>query len=231
MNKTMRMAVPLLALLLLGQLIAHAQYLSPKLTSKQAVVHSVVILPPKIEIVRESTKGTEGMAAESAALSSKVAELVAQALSDKKISVLDNPFADQTNEPDADRKYQLADIQTRYDALLPKMVNHSKDVKQDRFTLGDEVLNLNLDKSADVIVFIRGEGKKLTTGKTVFTLLNPFSFDRAYARITIGLVDARTGEVLALAKPVALGDVTNPKAEKSLRKMLVKSLKKLPDAP
>ena len=49
--------------------------------------------------------------------------------------------------------------------------------------------------------------------------------------ITIGLVDAHTGEVLALAKPATLGDVTNPKAEKPLRKMLVKSLKKLPDAP
>jgi hypothetical protein len=231
MNKNFRPALPLLFFLLLGQSVAHAQYLNPKLTSKQTVVRNVVILPPKIEIVRESTKGAEGMVEESAALSSKVADLVAQALSDKKIKVLDSPFANQTSETEADRKYTLADIQTHYDALLPKMVNHSKDVKKERFSLGDEILNLNVDKSADAIVFIRGQGKKLTKGKTVFSILNPFSFDFPFVFITIGLVDAHTGEVLALAKPATLGDVTNPKAEKPLRKMLVKSLKKLPDAP
>ena len=44
------------------------------------------------------------------------------------------------------------------------------DVKKGRFSMGDEVLNLNLDKGADAIVFIRGEGKKLTGGKTAFTI-------------------------------------------------------------
>jgi hypothetical protein len=37
--------------------------------------------------------------------------------------------------------------------------------------MGDEVLNLNLDKSTDAVVFIRGAGQKLTSGKTAFRLL------------------------------------------------------------
>jgi Zn-dependent protease with chaperone function len=231
MKKNFYLILSLLFFLLLGQTVAYAQYLNPKLKSKQVVVRNVVILPPKIDIIRESTKGAEGMVEESAALSLKVADLVAQALQQKKINVLATPFTNQASEADADKKYTLADIQSRYDALLPKMVNHSKDIKKERFTLGDEVLTLNVDKSADAIVFIRGQGKKLTKGRTALTLLNPFSFNFPFIFITIGLVDAHTGEVLALAKPATLGDVTSPKAEKALRKMLVKSLKKLPDAP
>ena len=230
MNRSFRLVLLLLFSLMLSNAVAEAQYLNPKLQSKQTLVRSVVILPPKIEIVRESMKGNEGMVEESAAISAKVAELVAQAFADKKINVLASPFANLTSEADADKKYTLADLQTRYDALLPKMVNHSKDVKKERFSLGDEVSTINVDKAADAVVFIRGQGKKLTKGKTVFSILNPFSFDFPFVFITIGIVDAHTGEVLALAKPSTLGDVTSPKAEKTLRKLLVKSLKKVPDA-
>ena len=54
---------------------------------------------------------------------------------------------------DENHRYLLADMQTRYDALLPKLVDKSKDVKKARFTLGDEVMLLNVDKSADALVF------------------------------------------------------------------------------
>ena len=127
---------------------------------------------------------------------------------------------------DESRKYTLADIQTRYDALLPKLVNKSKDVKKARFTLGDEVMLLNVHKEADVLVFIRGQGRVFTKGKTAFSLINIFSFDFPFTVITVGIVDSRTGEVLAFTKPVsASGVLKNPKG---LSKMIQKSLKKLP---
>jgi len=85
---------------------------------------------------------------------------------------------------------------------------------------------LNVDKSADVLVFIRGQGRVFTKGKTAFSLLNPFSFDFPLVYITIGMVDARTGEVLAFTKPVAATKVI--KDPKSLNKLITKSLKKLP---
>lgn len=231
MKKNYRAILFLLFTILLCQSAASAQYLNPKLESKKSVIRNVVILPPKIEIVKESARGAEGMVKESAELSAKISELVAQALTEKKITVLSSPFANLASEEDTDKKYGLADIQSRYDALLPKMVKKSKDVKKERFSLGDEILNLNVDKSADAVIFIRGTGKRLTKGKTALAILNPFSFDFPYMFVTIGIVDARTGEVLALAKPVQFRDVTNPKAEKPLKKMIIKSLKKLPDAP
>jgi hypothetical protein len=88
---------------------------------------------------------------------------------------------------------------------------------------------LNVHKDADVLVFIRGTGKVFTKGKTAFALINIFSFEYPYAQFTVGLVDARTGEVLAFTKPLSATKVLKDK--KALTKMIEKSLKKLPAAP
>lgn len=203
-----------------------AQYLSPKVAAKKVTIRSAVILPAKVEITKESAKGSEMMVAESAEIGGNVTEAVGQALLQKKINVAVNPF--EQAAMDESRKYTLADIQTRYDALLPKLVNKSKDVKKERFTLGDEVMLLNVHKDADVLVFIRGQGRMFTKGKTAFSMINIFSFDFPTALITVGLVDARSGEVLAFTKPFSASKVL--KNKKALKKMIEKSLKKLPAA-
>ena len=203
---------------------AQAQYLNTKVTEKKVTIRSAVILPAKVEITKESAKGSEMMVAESADISVKVMEAVDQALTEKKISIAKNTF--EPTAMDESRKYTLADIQTRYDALLPKLVNKSKDIKKARFTLGDEVMLLNVHKEADALVFIRGAGRVFTKGKTAFSLINIFDLDFPFARITVGIVDARSGEVLAFTKPLSTSKVLkNPKA---LSKMIKKSLKKLP---
>jgi hypothetical protein len=203
-----------------------AQYLNTKLTEKKVTIRSAVILPAKVEITKESAKGSEMMVAESADISQDVTEAVGLALQQKKIGVLANSF--EPTAMDEGRKYTLADIQSRYDALLPKLVNKSKDIKKARFTLGDEVMLLNVHKDADVLVFIRGSGRIFTKGKTAFSLINIFSFDFPFALITVGIVDARSGEVLAFTKPLSASKVL--KDQKSLNKMIEKSLKKLPAA-
>ena len=203
-----------------------AQYLNPKIAEKKVTIRSAVILPAKVEITKESAKGSEMMVAESAEVSGSVVEAVGQALEQKKINVVANSFEPAAR--DDSRKYQLADIQTRYDALLPKLVNKSKDVKKARFTLGDEVMLLNVHKNADVIVFIRGQGRVFTKGKTAFSLINIFNLDFPFAVITVGIVDARSGEVLAFTKPLSASKVLKDK--KALNKMIEKSLKKFPAA-
>ena len=200
-----------------------AQYLHPKIVEKKVAIRSAVILPAKVEIMKESAKGSEMMVAQSADISKGVMEAVDEALKEKKISVVANSF--EPSALDDSRKYQLADIQTRYDALLPKLLKKSKDVKKARFTLGDEVMLLNVHKDADVIVFIRGQGRVFTKGKTAFSILS-FSLDFPLATITVGIVDARSGEVLAFTKPMNSSGVL--KNKKSLNKMIQKSLKKLP---
>lgn len=203
---------------------ARAQFLHPKITAKQTTIRNVVLLPAKVEIVRQSMKGPEGMAAESDLLSARATQLISEALTAKHITTLTQPA---TGEAAAQQKYTVTDIQSRYDDLLTKIKQKRKDVKQGRFSLGDEVLNLNLDKSTDAIVFIRGQGQKLTSGKKTFNVL--VGGVPAYFQMTIGIVDAHTGEVLLYTDPLMRGDATSPD-EKPLRKAIEKSLKKLPPA-
>src|SRR5436305_12232973 len=80
----------------------HGQYLHPKVTGKQTQIRKVVMLPAKVEVVRQSMKGPEGMAAESDLLSTRVGQLVGVALAAKHITVL---AAAGAGEGEAQQKY------------------------------------------------------------------------------------------------------------------------------
>src|SRR5215207_2115346 len=62
----------------------HAQFIHPKIKSKETTIRRVIVLPAKVNVVRDSMKGPEGMAAESDELSSRVETMVAEVLSKKK---------------------------------------------------------------------------------------------------------------------------------------------------
>ena len=204
----------------------HAQFLHPKIKSKETTIRTVVVFPAKVNVVRDSMKGPEGMAAESDELSARVEKTISEVLSKQKHVTTLSPSTAQSGQGDAQPNYNVADFQTKFDDLLPKIMKKRSDVKKGRFTMGDEVLNLNLDKGTDAIVFIRGEGKKLTGGKTAFTLL--VGGVPAYLKLQIGIVDARNGEVLLYTDPIFGGDPTT--AVDRLRKALEKGFKKLPAA-
>ena len=202
-----------------------AQFLHPKITSKETTIRRVVVLPAKVNVVRDSMKGPEGMAAESDELSARVEAMVSEVLSKQKF-VKTLSATGGSAEADAQQKYNVADFQTKFDDLLPKIMKKRSDVKKGRFSMGDEVLNLNLDKGTDAVVFIRGAGKKLSGGKTAFTVL--VGGTPAYLKLQIGIVDARNGEVLLYTDPVFTGDPTT--AVDRLRKALENGFKKLPEA-
>ena len=202
-----------------------AQFIHPKIKSKETTIRRVVVLPAKVNVVRDSMKGPEGMAAESDELSVRVEKMVAEVLSKQKNVATLPPAAPASTDGDDQQKYNVADFQTKFDDLLPKIMKKRSDVKKGRFSMGDEVLNLNVDKGADAIVFIRGEGKKLTGGKTAFTLL--VGGVPAYLKLQIGIIDARNGEVLLYTDPIFPGDPTT--AVDRLRKALEKGFKKLPE--
>ena len=220
-----RSIVLIVLLTVCGSHQVHAQFLHPKIQSKETTIRRVVVMPAKVNVVRDSMKGPEGMAAESDELSKRVETMVAEVLSKQKhVTTLSTTTAGST-DGDAQQKYNVADFQTKFDDLLPKIMKKRSDVKKGRFSMGDEVLNLNLDKGADAVVFIRGEGKKLTSGKTAFRML--VGGTPAYLRLQIGIVDARNGEVLLYTDPIFTGDPTT--AVDRLRKALEKSFKKLPE--
>src|SRR3954469_585487 len=96
-----------------------AQYLHPKITSKQTVIRNIIVLPAKVNVVRDSMKGPEGMAEESESLSARVEQMIGEVLaSQQHLVALDRTTAKTAD--DAEQKYTVADIQTRFDDLLPK---------------------------------------------------------------------------------------------------------------
>jgi hypothetical protein len=64
-----------------------AQYLHPKVSGKATTIRKVVLMPAKVEIVKQSMRGPEGMAAESDLLSARVSQLITEALAVKHVSV------------------------------------------------------------------------------------------------------------------------------------------------
>lgn len=201
-----------------------AQFLHPKVQSKETTIRRVVVLPAKVNVVRDSMKGPEGMAAESDELSARVASMVAEVLAKKKNVTTMQPTTAAGTDGDS-QKYNVADFQTKFDDLLPRIMKKRSDVKKGRFSMGDEVLNLNVEKGTDAVIFIRGEGKKLSGGKQAFNLL--VGGIPAYLRLQIGIIDARNGEVLLYTDPMFPGDPTT--AIDRLRKALEKGFKKLPE--
>src|SRR5437879_7506179 len=132
---------------------ARAQFLHAKIKKNETTIHKVVIMPAKVEVVRDSMKGPEGMAAESEELSGRVEKMVADVLANQKhVKTMKTPAA-APGEGDAAAKYSIADFQTKFDDLLTKIMKKRSDVKKGRFTMGDEILNLHVDKSADAVVF------------------------------------------------------------------------------
>jgi len=212
-------------LLALAPAVARAQFLHPKVAKKETTIRNIIILPAKVNVVRDSMKGPEGMAAESEDVSGRVEKAVSAILEKQKnVKTLNTPGA--AGEGDAQQRYSIADFQTKFDDLLPRIMKKRSDVKKGRFTIGDEVLNLNLDKSVDAIVFIRAQGQKLTGGKTAFVML--VGGAPAYLKMQIGMIDAHTGEVLLYTDPMFAGDPTT--AVDRLRKALEQGFKKLPAA-
>jgi len=226
LSKFRKSSITFIAVLIItsAPAIARPQFLHPKISKKETTIRNVIILPAKVSVVRDSMKGPEGMAAESEDLSGRVEKMLAEVLDkEKHVKTLNTPAA-ASGEGDAQQKYSVADFQTKFDDLLPRIMKKRSDVKKARFTIGDEVLNLNLDKSVDAIVFVRGQGQKLTGGKTAFVFL--VGGAPAYLRMQIGVIDARTGEVLLYTDPMLVGDPTT--AIDRLRKALEKAFKKLP---
>ena len=223
--------ITFIAVLILGlaPAIARAQFLHPKISKKETTIRNVVIVPAKVNVVRDSMKGPEGMAQESEDLSARSERILAEVLEKQKhIKTLSTPSG-ASGEADAQQRYSVADFQTKFDDLLPRILKKRSDVKKGRFTMGDEVLNLNLDKSVDAIIFIRGQGKKSTGGKKTFNVLTSGVLGAVagqYLMMQIGVVDAHTGEVLLYTDPMLTGDPAT--AVDRLRKALEKGFKKLP---
>jgi hypothetical protein len=183
-----------------------AQYQNPDLKSGKKLVKNILILPPVATLVKSGMKGNEPLVAESRALESGLASVVRQMLSDKGCNILQDAFSSDALDQNADLKYALSDLQTRYDKLQILVNKKPKDVRKGRFSLGDEVANFSPGAAADALVFVRANGVIETSGKKAFVVITGMGIAYNRVALDISVVDAQTGSVLYFAKPASGGD-------------------------
>lgn len=223
----------LLFAFLLAPVPALGQRLHPRLKeskpgAEKSVINRMVILPAQVSLVKDGMKGDEPLEKEAAAATPIIENAMSKALTAKNMNVIDSPFNPETLQNDEKLKYAVADLQRNYTELLAKIMKSQKDIEKGRFSLGDQVLLLNQDDNIDAFVFVTASGQRKSGGKKAFAVLtlNPLIMVPTYF-ISIGIVDARNGEVLAYGQVVSTSDFSK-EDNKKLVEILAKGLKKLP---
>jgi hypothetical protein len=223
----------LLFIILLASVPAMGQRLSPRLKEAkpgdaESVISRLVILPAQVSLSKDGMKGSEPLDKEAAAARPIIEKALAKALTDKNLTVLNGQFAPEALQNDEKLKYAVADLRRNYDELNGKIIKKQKDVEKGRFSLGDQVLLLNQDDSIDAFVFVDAAGERRTGGKKALGIVtfSPWTIPSSYA-ISIGIVDARSGDVLAYTLINTGSDICKAD-DRKLVEIITKSLKKLP---
>jgi len=185
-----------------------AQLEGPDLASGKKAVHTVLIIPAQVNIVKSGMKGNETLVAESRSIEQALSPLVGSVLAQIGCQVLPDMFNEEALEKNPDVKYALADLQSRFDKMGEQMSRKLKDVSKGRFTMGDDVANFSPGATADALVFIRGQGVISTGGKKAFGLVTGVG-GYSGVGIDIALVDAQSGALLYYALSGTGGDFVN----------------------
>jgi hypothetical protein len=195
MNRRFAHAGSILLMIACSVSLAPAQFVHPDLKSGKIVVRKALILPPRVSVTKSGMKGNETLMAESSTIEAALPAIIAEVVREKGCTVLNNAFAPEALEKTQDLKFALADIQDRFDALHKHLSEKPKDVRNGRFTLGDEVVNFNPGAAADALVFVRGAGVVNTGGKKVLGAIAGVN-ETDYILIDVAIVDSQSGAVL-----------------------------------
>ncbi|HKR97079.1 MAG TPA: DUF4136 domain-containing protein [Candidatus Angelobacter sp.] len=205
-----------------------AQFEHPDLKSGKTAVKSLVIVPPNVKIVKNGVKSVEEMVDESRAIENALPPLISEALNKRHCEVNDKAFAGEALEKDEELKYAVADLQKRFDEILPQLQKKPKDVRKGRFTMGDEVAKVNPGGAVDALVFVRGYGQVVSGGKAFLSAM-AHTYNYSGAIYYIAVVDAHNGNVLYYG--MANNGTGSPaKKPEGAKKSLEKFFKNFPEA-
>jgi hypothetical protein len=206
-----------------------AQKLHPKLKNKEVVLKSLLIIPPRVNITKDTAKGGEGMLKESEAIEKATRKLAIDTLKSKGFTVIDGDAPADSANTNEEARYSLADLQGKYDQLYPQVQSKMKDIEKGRFTLGEDVSKIRPPSPVDALIFVRGSGNVQTFGKRVVGALMGRGTVSTIL-ISYGVIDAKTGEFLYFDKReligVTLGKLERPEA--AFKKVTEQAFRKVP---
>jgi len=203
----LRVKVSVIAgLILLCSVLALGQFANPDLKSRKKQVHSLLFMPAQVKLTKVGMKGADAMTEESRQAELALSPVIVRVLQQLGYKVDQESLAPAVLEKDPDLRYAVDDLQKKFDDELQRMKRKVKDVRKGRFTLGDEVTKLPAGEGVDALLFVRAEGQVLTGGKKALGILVAGPKNDV-ATMHFGVVDAKTGDVLYFAQPVALRNI------------------------
>lgn len=231
MSKKVVQLVLLIAFVLGSSTVGLTQRLHPKLKKKEKTLQSVLLIPAKITISKDTVKGGESMIAESEALEKATQKLVFDALKAKGFNVVDSQLPSDASSNNEETRYAIADIQGKYDQLHTQVQRKAKDVEKGRFTLGEDVAKIHTLNPVDALVFVRGVGSVKTAGKAWLGALAGRG-GVSFLTLSFGVVDAQTGEVLYFDQRIVASGLGrkkfHEKPDEALKKPVDKAFNKMP---
>jgi len=192
----------------------------------EAGYHTVSILPPMVSIDKSKMTGWDNLTAESLMMEETILTLLFGELLEKGYDAKPTLSLERLNQ-DPELKKAVADLETRYEELLPAMSRDLKGVEEGRFSLGEDVPVVGAAAEADLLVFVRAQGVVVSGGQKAFwgILSLGQSVPRDYLHMLVTLVDARDGRVMATVNGDAYGgfikypeDVVGRALDKAFRK-------------
>jgi hypothetical protein len=181
-------------LILAGPALLRAEWphINAKLKKGGKPVATVVMFPARVSLNRKTLHGPESASDDSGKVSASLFDAIVRELDARGVRILPNPLITSTDDS---ARYAVSDLQAKYDAVAGPIRKSLGDVDKGRFTLTDKVAAFQPGLEADALVFIRARGK---TG--LLSPMSAFSDDRASLQCDVGLVDPRSGEVLAFLR-------------------------------
>ncbi|HVN92828.1 MAG TPA: hypothetical protein VMT38_04000 [Terracidiphilus sp.] len=213
MNAFRRISLLLSLTLLAGAFGAKASaesfWAEHRVLSSKPPIRNACVMPAEAELDRFGVKSTERLPKESDDWAVALTSLVNAHL--KAVGVIPvsatNPLS--SGASDSDIQQVIQQIQLKYDGMARSVDKKPKEISKGAYTLGDQVAMLPCAPNSDVIVIIRGAGSIPTVGRQAMAGLAGGIMEQG-ALVTVTLVDAKSGEILAMTRFRNVADfVTN----------------------
>ena len=220
----------LLPLLLLQSISARAGgFMTPEYARAEYRPKTMVVIPPRAEIVKKKVTGIEQLVEEGSILE----DATSLVLKDKfgelgyQIRIL------SVEEVNADPGLQdlVRRMNERYDDELARIVADEKSVRARRFTCGDEAQILATRLGAEALIMTRIQASGATGGQAAMAMI--FGGSRGFAAMSVGVIAGDNGDVEAFFDGVDSGMSDNALMERpveTMTKVTKKTLKKFPAA-
>jgi hypothetical protein len=211
-----------------GQKIYLGDYYHPKLKAGEIAIRRVVVLPPSLQMTKDTMKGGQSMEKENEKVGPVIDRAIIKSLKESGVTVSEASPTDEALLASPELRESVANLQRSFDSISTAMLGKLKDIKKGRFKLGDEIAEVKWSEKdhSDTLIFVRGFGGRQTKSKAFAAgggLLGALMAGGVHMNLIMFFVDANSGDVL-LAKAFFVG-VKDEDTENRLVQDLEKHLK------